>query len=532
MKIIGKFIRNNWFYIAVYITLLLAMIFRIYNLSERISLGSDHVRDVIIAKEALRRGELPLIGSFASAGPFVFGPLYYWFVMFALLILPFSFKTPWLLMTFVGILTVIVMMRTGFLIGGRRLCIILGLLTAFGPQFIARSTFLSQHSLVGITTALAIMFFVLLYQRKALIHSFFLGLSIGAAISMHYQAINLLIFLPIMFLIPKTGFKKKVGFALLFLTGFCLPMIPLMYWDSYQNFANLNNIMDYIFIAQYRLYVPNSWKIYLFQFLIDYWSNVVGGNKPVAFIIMLATLSVSILQVIRKKMPGVLIMLGIIFGILLFIIRFYKGVRFDGYMIYTAPFIFLFSGWALLTLFDLLLKSNLIKKASTKSRQIFITVSIIIFISILAFDFKNASQFIFMNSPHEENIILAKDLIIKEFPDEKFQLYDYYWWGSNYSYYLGVLLEQGGKLSEDGVPIGVSFPPFPFSSVYSRPIYKDIWDVRELTEFPKEDLKKPMWSKANPSDIYDDLMKWQKGEKLTSSFSLPKYLMERIGLRP
>lgn len=530
MKSFFKFIKKNWFFTAVYITLLLAFIFRIYNLQERVNIGSDHVRDVIIAQEALKRGELPLIGSFASAGPFVFGPLYYWFVMVALTILPFSFKSPWLLMTFIGFLTVVIMMRTGFLIGGRRLCIIIGLLAAFSPQFIARSTFLSQHSLVGITTALSVLFFVLLYQRKKPLFSFLIGLSVGAAVSMHYQAINLLIFLPAMLLIPKTTIKMKAVYFLLFSIGFIVPMIPLTYWDAQQNFANYNNILDYIFIAQYRIYVANSWKLYLLQYLPDYWSNVVGGNKPVAFIIMVVTFLTFVIQFLRRKLPGEILMLGAIFGILLIVIRYYKGERFDGYMIYTAPFIFVVCAWTFLTLFDVIRNSHVIKHASHKSQKAFISVSLVILIIILGFDFKNASQFIFMDSTHEEHIILAKNALIKKFPNEKFQLYDYFWKGSNYSYYLGVLLEKEGKISKDGMPIGVAYPYFPYSSEI-KPIYNGIWTVTPLTNLSPELLEKPLWSKANPSDVYDDLMKWQKGEKLTSSFSLPNYVMERLGLR-
>lgn len=524
-----KFIRKNWFYIAVYVTLLLAFVFRIYNLQERVNLGSDHVRDVIIAQEALKRGELPLIGSFASAGPFVFGPLYYWFVMFALTVLPFSFKSPWLLMTFVGLLTVVVMMRTGFLIGGRRLCIIIGLLTAFSPQFIARSTFLSQHSLVGITTALSVLFFVLLYQRKKPLFAFFIGLSVGAAVSMHYQAINLLIFLPAILLIPQVKLKKKIVYFFVFSIGFIIPMLPLTYWDAQQNFANYNNILDYIFIAQYRIYVANSWRLYLFQYLPDYWSNVVGGNKPVAFIIMVATFITFAVQFLRRKLPGEMLMIGTIFGILLIVIRYYKGERFDGYMIYTAPFIFVICAWTFLTLFDLIRTSRFLKHISSKSKKVFVTISVVIFVIILGFDFKNASQFIFMESTHEEHIILAKNALIQKFPDKKFQLYDYFWKGSDYSYYLGVLLEKEGKISKDGMPIGIASPFFPYSSEV-KPLYVGTWTITPLTNLSPNTLRKPIWSKANPSDVYDDLMKWQKGEKLTSNFSLPGYVMDKLGI--
>src|SRR5205823_11570855 len=49
--------------------------------------------------------------------------------------------------------------------------------------------------------------------------------------------------------------------------GTLLSLSPLLIWDSQQHFANFNNILDYFLVGQYRLYVPNSWRLFIFNFM-------------------------------------------------------------------------------------------------------------------------------------------------------------------------------------------------------------------------------------------------------------------------
>src|SRR5205823_1849730 len=100
-------------------------------------------------KEALSRHELPLMGSFSSAGPFVFGPLFYWFIMFSFLIIPFTLQAPWILLIATGLIVVSIYGYIGRLIAGKNLSLIMAFLAAVSPQLINRSTALNQHSLIG-----------------------------------------------------------------------------------------------------------------------------------------------------------------------------------------------------------------------------------------------------------------------------------------------------------------------------------------------------------------------------------------------
>lgn len=485
----------------------------------------------MIAQVALHKHELPLFGSFSSAGPFVFGPLFYYQNMLSYKILPSIAEAPWVLMVVMGTLTVIVMIYTGFVVGGKRLAIIFGFLVAFSPQFVSRSTSLSQHSVVGITTALLLLFFILFYKRKKMVYIFWAGLSLGSAISMHYQALNLFIFFPAVFFIPKISFKKKVFSVLIMFTGFLIPSFPLLYWDSQQNFANIRNILDYVLIGQYRIYVPNSWTIYTTRFLPDYWANVAGGNIPIAIILIFLTALTFLYTTYKRKIQGEIFVLGIIFAILLFIIRYYRGERFDGYMIYTAPFIFLLSGWAIFTFYELLKTSKLVRKGSALKRNIITSICISLFTILLVSDYDNAKQFIFHYNEVEKMGNIVIESMVKKYPNSKFSIYDYASKTNDTAYALVFLLNKKDLIKSSGIPIGVD--RFGKKGSYG---YKNFGSFAGLAVVDLSSNKKKKISKnyvrVNPEDIYDDLItRWTKKEKLKSPFSLVKYIQERLGFR-
>ncbi len=59
------------------------------------------------------RHSIPLIGSFSSAGPFVFGPVYLWSIMLGLVIFP-TFYGPWIILGICAVSTLVVLSLIGF----------------------------------------------------------------------------------------------------------------------------------------------------------------------------------------------------------------------------------------------------------------------------------------------------------------------------------------------------------------------------------------------------------------------------------
>jgi len=510
----------GWYKIAIFLILLFSAVLRFYNFPIRWGLGGDNARDALIALEAIRRCELPLIGSFSSAGPFVFGPLFYWFIMLSYLIFPFLISAPWFMTAATGVITVALFIYIGQLIGGKRFSIFLGILAATSPQLVIRSLILGQHTFVSTFAALLILFFILLWKRKRMIYAFLMGISLGVALSMHYQALNLLIFFPVIFFILSLKFKKRILAFLLMTLGFLIPSFPLIYWDSFQGFANLRNILDYFLIGQHRLYVPNSWTLYVMNYFPDYWSFVVGRFLPAALLlIFLSGLFFIYNSFIKKNISKPLFVLGLIFLIFFIVGRFYKGERSEGYLLYLLPFILIFTSWAIEQIYILTIKG--IKQG------VFKLISILILIILVVFNLITVFNLIFNQSP-VSYINERIEAISNKFPGSKFKLYDYKYLSYSESMAVSLLMYDKELMDENGIPLGIgcmwegctrfNYPVI--DSVFNNSIY----DLREV----KIEKNEKSWIGVNDINVYDDLIGWSKKHELKSTFSLKKYIIERI----
>lgn len=460
----------------------LAILLRLYNLPGNFTIDGDSGRDVMIAHEAIRRGEIPLTGPFTSAGPFVFGPFFYWFITASYLLLPFGLLSPWVLLFIVAIAFVFLMMVIGDQLGGKKLAIIIGLLSATSPQMVQRSRVLTQHTLVAISAAVGLLCYVLLWKRKRALFAFLLGGSLGIALSLHYQAINLLLFLPAVFLVLAVNWKTKILYLVVAAIGFLLPSLPLLFWDSQQNFANVRNILDFLLIGQYRIYVPTSWKLFLFQQFPSYLTFVVGGLLPVGLILFFA----GIIGAVRSR--GVVFILAVIYLILLFVNRYYHGERFEGYLIYFVPFVLLFSG-------------ILLEKLGTVALAIVLVLNIWATTQILA------------DNPYNFSVIAKQAAQIRKFYGNKVSVYQNNPNSSLVAYPLYLALQESGAIGQEGsVPLGVLLDTSPAGFHFV--------DLRQGTP--------GQWGQVSQKGVYDDLIGWLQKHQLPSSFDLKKYLLEKL----
>src|SRR5579862_9686648 len=150
------------------------------------------------------------MGPFSSAGPFVTGGIYYWFISLSYLVFPFWIFAPWILMEILGILTVLVLVKIGKILGGNLCGLILGILAATSPQLITKSLNLGNPTFIILSSTVLILSYLLLWKTKKLLYGLICGICLGLAVSFHYQAINLLIFFPAIFLITSLSFKQKI----------------------------------------------------------------------------------------------------------------------------------------------------------------------------------------------------------------------------------------------------------------------------------------------------------------------------------
>lgn len=509
-----QFLGKNKYLLLFWLIILVAFFVRFYHFDLRWGLGNDDSRDIMIAKEALRRHELPLIGSFSSAGPFVFGPIFYWFIMVSYFLFPWVFTIPWIFTGLVGVATVAILMWCGKKIAGNNFMLLVGALAATSPQLVVRSLALGQHTFIGFTTACMILALLFFFEKKKLLFAFLAGVAIGTGINFHYQALNLLIFLFVFFFIPKTSWRfKLVSFALAGL-GVMLALAPLIIWDSQQQFANLRNILDYFLIAQHRLYVPNSWRLFIFTYVPSYWSFVVGKYSVLALITMFAVGLTFAIALVKKKLSSSLLLLLVPFGLLLFLNRFYKGERSEGYLLYFLPFILLATSYTLYFLFQ--------KGKFLLLRRIFVGV---LFTLLMVGNIMSIRMIHAYQGP-VASLDKVIDTLVQKYPDQKFAVYDYKASFSAQDQALSALLYKRNLIARDGMPIGfvcyVKCPQLgtivPYGGLY-------LADLRKEKEVKNNHA---LWVKVNPENMYDDLIGWSKGHELTSTFSIQGYLTDKL----
>lgn len=490
--------------------IILAVFLRFFHFGQRFGIGSDDMRDISIAKEAIIRHELPLIGSFSSAGPFVFGPIYYWFLMGSYLIFPFSIATPWFFSAVLSVVTVFVLFEIGNEIDGEFLGLIMAFLAAISPQLVYRALGMSQHSFIPLFSSFLVLSFIKLWENKDLKFAFFGGMSLGIALSMHFQAINLFVFFPAIFLISSLSFKQKLQALTIFLIGFLIPSLPNIIWDSHQQFANTGNLFDYLLIGQYRLYVPNSWKLFILDYLPTYWAFVIGGIKTISLPLIFFTFAVNFYLIYKKKLSKTVVILFGTFIFLLFINKFYHGERSEGYLMYFVPFVILFSSLAL--------------KFLLRIKPLFVVGCVIIALGSLSI----AKIYTFDTDRHVADFNRAVKVIENKYKGDNFSVYDYDWQYSDISYGFMSLLAQDKRISDKGIPIGIICESGRKCIPSNPPIFTllgtKVVDLRKDDKF----LAKKDWGNVNQNHIYDDLMQWQKNKKLKSSFNLVDFLFGRF----
>jgi hypothetical protein len=343
-----------------------------------------------------------------------------------------------------------------------------------------------------------------------------MGIFLGIALGMHYQAVNLFIFFPAIFLVLSLSVKNRIKAFLLMIVGFLIPSFPLLYWDYHQNFANVNNILDYLLIAQYRIYVPNSWKIFIFDFIPWYWSFVVGRFYLLSLFIAFSSSIVFAFLAFKKKLKKEFVLLGILFFIFILVNRFYKGERSEGYLLYLAPFILIFT--TILINYLITFKNKVIKISG------FALLMVIILGNLITV--KNS----FLLSPVATYKNVYKELV-KKFPDSKFSIYAYKYKLYDQSMALSLLMGFDGKISDDGIPLGISCYGIECPT-YTKPIVESGVLVLDLRTIKKEDLdkSKQLWINVNQKNTYDDLIGWLNKNELKSTFSFKNYIMEKIGI--
>lgn len=329
--------------LIISIIILGACFWRFINYGERWTLSQDQARDGIIGLHMVQNFTLPLIGPPSSAGAFSFGPYYYWLIALFTLLIP-VINGSWIGFTLLSLLTVVVF----YFIGEKLLCklagVIFALIAGFSSELIFHSSDMLNPIPLSLTSALIILFIILLIDHKKIFYSFLVGLFIGISINFHFQAIGLLIILPLISLINNFHTIQRVKIFLLSITGLFVSFIPLTIFNAIHQNILFSNIWRFFYTNKNSSGVENNLITDLFIFWPQFWGQVLAHNNWIGYIFIVLFL-IALVIATGSKINKSLYVLGITLVFQFLFMYIYSGVRSPVYLVVFQSFFIFLSGW-------------------------------------------------------------------------------------------------------------------------------------------------------------------------------------------
>lgn len=332
---------------APFIIVFFALFLRFYNFSNRWTLSQDQARDAIIGIYALNNKLLPLLGPPSSAGPFNFGPLYYWLIELFSLIIP-GISGPWIGFTLLSTFSVLVFYFFGIRLLGKRFGFILGMVAAFASSDVFNAPDMLNPMLIGL--CVAVVFFALqkVVGEGNSIFSLLLGAFIGIAINFHLQSIGLITILFLTLFFNKFSINEGFKIFILSVIGFITSFIPLIYFDILHKGAWLQSVIHYATSGQNKFNISQSWSNDLIKFWPKLWGEVIT-NFSISGYLLLGIFLISLILVFKNKykIPSVTKIIFLSFVLQIILVHFYKGPRMSVYLIVYHPFFIFFTAFSI-----------------------------------------------------------------------------------------------------------------------------------------------------------------------------------------
>lgn len=486
------------YWLAVAGIILLSCLTRFWNFTNRYGLWNDQARDVLVARVALEQFNLPLIGSFSSGGPFTFGPVWYHLAMLAEL-LPGSSLNYWLVSGLLSVLMVILLMRIAYLLLGKFGTLAVGLLAAISPAAIGSALASTQHSLVPVTVS--IMLWGLVENQFSPRNYWLLvaGLGLGLSLSAHYQSLYILPIVVVWFLVSKLSPSKIIIFGL----AAALPLVPMLIFDLEHQWWNLTELVDYYRFGQHRVYVPNRWLSYVFDFWPRFWSYVTGGWSWLGLLVGISLTLLVGREILTRQMKKSWVSLVLGFGLMFIWFRYFKAERSYGYVAFAIPFVLLFSSYLTARLY---------------SRDKLLGIASLMILALGTFHFHTNTALV--NNSHS-TISQMRQVLVERYPQEQFVVYDFGNHTPGCSMPVSLFLSDWNLSQDVGRSIGVcradgctgNYP------VIVSGVTGDFeCQLVDLSAASTERLEKETWKLASPREVHRATIEWWKTEpKLNSN---------------
>ncbi len=495
--------KNHLFQIAIALIIILAIILRFYGYDHRWGLAYDQAHDALVARSALSQHKIPMVGPFSSAGPFQTGPEWYFLIMLGTVPDPQSVISPWVFLTGLFVISIYFIIKTGEVIGGKKLGLATGLIAAISPANIAQSVNMSNQAPLAILSAFSIWagakYFSIkrsdgLYPATQNIYLFLLGIFIGLGVNMHLQGVLLV---PFFFLVII--FKRPNVKGLLFgILGLAIPFIPLIIFDSTHHLINIRHMIIYYFHDQYNISLDvlgRRWTTYLGVFWLKSWSYIVGGNTIIGAATIIASIIVLTYLAIKKSLPKVIIPVTISFVISIIAIRYTRTPIFDSYIMFLHASIFLLVGFTAIFIFK-------------KNKIIGVVFLSILFLGSLIKDIEEIKA---GTNNTAGTMKTWTNLLTSKYPGQSFEIYDYKYNTVSLSVPLSLYLSASSKSQDNGHKTGVILIRLENKHIFQHQIILGenySYQLYDLSSSSSAELSKEGWIKVTPNSIYHATEEW------------------------
>ena len=478
------------------VIILLAAVLRFYNYQDRWALAYDQAWFALVARHALNTFQIPLLGPFASGGPFQTGGEWFWVVMAGTLWTPTLVIAPWIFITFLSVVQVYLMYLLGKEILNKNFGLLVSLLTAVSTSQTLQATNLTNQTTISLWSTLLIWSIIKYLKDHKLKYLLLAGFAVGFASSLHFQGVLLLPVIIIFIIFGKVFSVKKMFLVFL---GILIPWLPVLYVDAQNNFYNTLSILSYFSSNQSQAsydVLGRRWLTFITQYIPLAWARIIGGISVIGYIeIFLLSFFALINLRIRKITTEWYVIAASVFTITI-LLRYIRAPLFENYITFLHPFIFLLTGWMILQIFRVKKIAAGILTLTICVLSIYETVS----------EVKGST-----NMASGEAKKIAK--VLKDrYPNEKLAIYDYDYLNAGHSVPVVLYLETDGKIDDGGRKIGYSVKnDQTIKALSMHPvIYGKDGEVQlfDLNSSKSSELTKNKWKSITTKSIYDSVQNW------------------------
>lgn len=472
---------------------IIAIAIRFVNYDHRWGLAYDQAHDALIARYAVQTGKIPLLGPFSSAGPFQTGGEWYWLLMIPTAIYPASMLSPWIFMTMLYCVFVIIIMRLAYLLEGKLFAVIVGLLATVSTAQIAQGVNLTNQSPQSFFALLSLYTMVKFVHSKKPIFLFFMGLCIGLAGSIHLQGVALLAMA--FFTIVFTNSIKFKQLLLLFL-GLFLPVIPILAYDIGHDMFNIKNMFQYYLYDQYKISLDvlgRRWLTYGGKFIPISWSYVIGGYSILGYLQVVGLFLLFGYGLLKKFISKPFLIIFLSMAAMFTILRYTRTPLFDSYFVFLHPFILLLSGYFAYRV----IKMN---------RVVGVVLLLILVVGSVR---RDISEMVGGYNYAYDTAYRFTQVLTQKYPNKNFVIYDQDFHVKEKSFPFVLYLDSVRRLDNNGYKIGIALDTEKYKILYPR-ISGNTggYVLFDLNGIEKHELDVNKWALITPKEVYRSTEEW------------------------